>query len=169
MNIRLCSMTKDLCRTYMQGFIVDPALFADPSAYKPYVYEESACDAYFERHRQLGRIHLAILAQDHAIGEIILKKIDWDRKHCTMGISMQCDRYKNRGYGTQAEILALDYAFGELGMHTVYADALLGNLRSQHVLKKVGFIETHRDDSFVYFECRKAHRINPKTPESHQT
>ena len=91
-------------------------------------------------------------------GEIILKNLDPEHKHCTVGISMQCDRYKNRGYGTQAEYLALDYAFGELGMETVYADSLIQNLRSQHVLQKVGFREIRRDDSFVYYECKKAYQ-----------
>ncbi len=158
MNIRLCAMTKDLCRVYMQGFVIDPALFADPAAYRPYVYEDSACDAYFQRHKDLGRIHLAIMNDEIPIGEIILKKIDYEQKHCTMGISMQCDRYKNQGYGTQAEHLALEYAFGELGLETVYADSLITNPRSQHVLEKAGFKETHRDDAFVYYICRKDER-----------
>lgn len=132
------------------------AAFSDPAAYHPYVYEEAQCDAYFDRHRRLGRIHLAVMKDEIPIGEIILKNLDPEHKHCTVGISMQCDRYKNRGYGTQAEYLALDYAFGELGMETVYADSLIQNLRSQHVLEKVGFREIRRDDAFVYYEYRKA-------------
>lgn len=140
----------------MKGFVLDPALFADPAAYRPYVFEESTCDAYFERHRQLGRVHLAIMLDDAPIGEIVLKKIDHKLKHCTMGITMQSDQYKNRGYGTQSETLALAYAFSEMGMETVYADSLLGNYRSQHVLEKVGFQETHRDDCFIYYMCEKS-------------
>lgn len=156
MNIRLHPMTKTLCRSYMQLFVPDPALFADPKSYRPYVYSESSCDAYYERHQKLGRIHLAIMMNQIAIGEIIFKNIDREHKHCTLSISMQCDQYKNQGYGTQAEILALDYAFSEMKMEAVYADALLGNTRSQHVLEKVGFTETHRDDTFVYYKCPKA-------------
>ena len=155
MNIRLQPMTRELCRIYMQEFEPDKALFADPKDYRPYVYEETACDAYFERQRQLGRIHLAIMKDDSAIGEIILKKIDPLLRHCTLSISLQNDQVKNQGYGTRAEQLALNYAFHELDMITVYADSLLGNLRSQHVLEKVGFRETHRDDLFVYYEIRK--------------
>ena len=50
-------------------------------------------------------------------------------------------------------ILMLKYAFNELGMKTVFADAIIKNTRSQHVLKKVGFLETHKDDTFIYYRC----------------
>lgn len=63
------------------------------------------------------------------------------------------DSYKNKGYGTAAERLILEYAFRELEMQTVFADALIGNQRSQRVLEKVGFIKTHQDDQFVYYRC----------------
>ena len=162
MNIRLCLMTKELCREFMQQFVLDPALFEDPANYKPYVYDQEQCDAYFQRHQQLGRIHMAILGNDKPIGELVLKKIDRENQHCTMGISMQCDKYKNKGYGTQAEILALSYAFDELRMETVFADSLLGNYRSQHVLEKVGFQKTHRNDVFQYYRCDKASWKKPQ-------
>ena len=70
-----------------------------------------------------------------------------------MGISLRSDDVKNRGYGTEAEIQALRYAFVQMGMETVFADSVINNVRSQHVLEKVGFIETHRDDSFIYYRC----------------
>lgn len=155
MDIKLCKMTKALCRQYMQQFTLDPALFSDPIKYKPYIYNEAECDAYFERHQNLGRVHLAIMGNDEPIGELVLKNIDHAQKCCTMGISMKNDAFKNKGYGTQAEIMAIEYAFDELGMESVYADALLQNLRSQHVLKKAGFKETHQDGTFRYYRCDK--------------
>ena len=45
------------------------------------------------------------------------------------------------------------YAFDEMKMDTVFADSVLKNTRSQHVLQKVGFSETHRDEHFVYYRC----------------
>ena len=69
---------------------------------------------------------------------------------------MRSDAFKNKGYGTQAELLALDYAFNTMELSTVYADSLIGNTRSQHVLKKVGFQDTGRDANFIYYECKKA-------------
>jgi RimJ/RimL family protein N-acetyltransferase len=156
MNICLVAMTRELCHTYMRNFVPDPALFAPGQPYKPYCYEITACDAYFDRHKSLGRIHLAILLNEEPIGEVILKKIDWSAMCCTIGISLQCDHWKNKGYGTRAEILALEFAFEQMKLDTVYADAIHKNKRSQHVLVKVGFRETHWDDTFIYYRCDRA-------------
>ena len=71
------------------------------------------------------------------------------------GPNVHNDSVKNKGYGTQAEILALQYAFKEMKLNTVYAEAIHKNKRSQHVLKKVGFVETHQDNTFIYYRCDK--------------
>ena len=153
MNIRLDYMTKELYRTYMKDFVLDVSLFADPKAYKPYQYDPAECDKTFDRYVSLGRIHMVIMVNEEPAGEIILKKINYDEKHCTMGISMKSDDWKGKGYGTVAEKLALQYAFSCMNMETVFADALLNNTRSQHVMEKVGFNETHTDELFRYYRC----------------
>lgn len=155
MNIRLCKMTKELAREYFQHFEMDPDLFTDMSKFRQYEYTPEKSDATVERYQQLGRIYLAIMLDEEPIGEVVLKHLDPENKHCTMGIHLVSDAYKNKGYGTQAEILTLEYAFHELGMETVFADAIHKNIRSQHVMKKVGFTETHRDSSFIYYRCDK--------------
>lgn len=155
MKIYLQEMTKELARRYFRQFEMDPALFADIRQFRPYVYNESACDETIERYRKLGRIYLAVMLDDEPIGELVLKNINRDEQHCTLGITMRSDEFKNKGYGTQAELLALDYAFHTMGLSTVYADSLIGNTLSQHVLEKVGFRETGRDEVFVYYECKK--------------
>ncbi len=155
MNIRLDIMTRELCRAYMQEFNHDAALFLDPSQMKPYIYHEQQCDAYFERNQKSGRVHLAILHGEEPIGEVILKNIDCEQKQCSLGICLKNDRWKNKGFGTEAERLVLQYAFEHIGMDAVAADALQHNKRSQHVLKKVGFQETHQDAHFVYYVCKK--------------
>ena len=156
MNICLKTMTKELARQYFRQFELDPALFADPAQYAPYVYSQDKADAVVERYRKLGRVYFAVMLRDEPIGEVVLKNIDRKERHCTLGISMRSDAYKNQGYGTSAEQLALQYAFDELGMTTVFADSLIGNTRSRHVLEKVGFREISRDETFVYYRCDKS-------------
>ena len=155
MKIYLQEMTKELARRYFSRFEIDPALFADIRQFRPYIYNEAACDETVERYRKLGRVYLAVMLEDEPIGELVLKNINLDEQHCTLGITMRSDEFKNKGYGTQAELLALDYAFHTMGLSTVYADSLIGNTRSQHVLEKVGFRETGRDEAFVYYKCKK--------------
>ena len=155
MKVYLQKMTKELARRYFSRFEIDPALFADIRQFRPYIYNEAACDETVERYRKLGRVYLAVMLEDEPIGELVLKNINRDEQHCTLGITMRSDEFKNKGYGTQAELLALDYAFHTMGLSTVYADSLIGNTRSQHVLEKVGFRETGRDEAFVYYEYKK--------------
>ena len=98
---------------------------------------------------------MAVMMDQMPIGEVILKDINAEAKQCTLSIHMQNDPFKNRGYGTQAEMLTLEYAFTALNMKTVFADAIHKNKRSQHVLEKVGFRKIGSDDRFVYFRCDK--------------
>ena len=152
-EIVLISMTKELARQFYSEFTLDPDLFLDKSSYKPFVYSQKFSDARVERYAAMGRVFLAVMLNGKPIGEIVLKEIDHTKRCCTLGISMINDSYKNKGYGTEAERLALEYAFRKMEMKTVYADTIITNLRSQHVLKKAGFRETYRDGDFVYFRC----------------
>lgn len=155
MNIRLRKMTKDLCRAYHQQFEFDPVMFLDTSSITTYHYTPEHADAYWKRQIDLNREHLAIMLDDRVIGDIVLKNFDRLKSCCTMGIHLVNDSVKDKGYGTKAEILALQHAFDELGVDTVFADALIKNKRSQHVLQKVGFTQTHADETFIYYRCDK--------------
>lgn len=156
MNIRLCSMTIALNRRFFSNFEYDPDIFVDPSRLTVYTYDQEKADAYWQRQKHLGRIRLAIIGDDDPISEIVLKNIDCVNKFCTMGIHMQNDSVKNKGYGTIAEMLVIQYAFNELGMETILADALKKNTRSQHVLKRAGFREIGQDDTFYYYRCDRS-------------
>ena len=156
MNIRLCKMTKLLNRIYFRKFEYDPDLFEDTTKLHPYTYDRANCDAYWLRQRQLGRVHLAIMRGRIPIGEVILKNIDPNDGCCTLSIHLRNDSIKNKGYGTAAEKLALEYAFEKLRCSAVYADAILKNERSQHVLEKAGFRKMHQDARFVYYICERS-------------
>lgn len=45
------------------------------------------------------------------IGEVQLKEINHEQNECTLSIHMQNDEVKGKGYGTEAERLAIQYAF----------------------------------------------------------
>ena len=101
--------------------------------------------------QQMDRVDYLIMLGEAPVGEIALKHIDSEKKTCELSIHLQNDSVKNRGYGTRAEQLAVDHAFRVTGMKEIRADAVLKNKRSQHVLERVGFRETGRDDLFVHY------------------
>ena len=153
MNSYLCKMTKHLHRQLFQDFTNDPDICSDMNHFSKFTYCEANVDARWERQKKLNRIHLAIMLGQEPIGEIIIK--DPDAEKGMLSIHMKNDVFKNHGYGTRAEVLALDYAFHTLGLQTMYADTIHKNKRSQHVLEKVGFWKTHADEQFVYYKCDK--------------
>lgn len=151
-SLSLMPMTKKLCRAYYRGFVADPQIFMDLSRLKAFEYTDQWADAYFDRQVEKHRVHLAIMVRGAPIGEILLKDVNKETKECTLGIHLQNDQVKGRGFGTQAIRLALEHAVLVHGMQIVLADAVLKNLRSQHVLEKSGFIFQYQDDVFRYYK-----------------
>lgn len=154
MEISLTSMSDEMYYDYFKDYANDPDLYLDKEKYEPYVYSAEGVARYIERKKLKKQIPMAILHGEEVIGELIFKELV-PNDSVTIGISLKKAKYKDHGYGTQAEKLALDYAFGTLGVKKVLADTILTNSRSQHVLEKVGFVETYRDDMFIYYQCQR--------------
>lgn len=154
-NIAVTPMTRELCRAYYRGFVSDPDVYMDMSAFRPFVYSDARADAYFDRQAEKQRLYFIVTEDGAPVGEVILKDLDPKNAACTLSIHLQNDRIKGRGVGTRAEQLALQHAFLTLHMDVVYADTVLKNTRSAHVLEKVGFRFLREDGMFRYYEMRK--------------
>ena len=155
--VSLQPMTRQMCHLFYQNFQNDPAI----GHYYEYIYTPETADRYYDANSVPDRKLFAIMAGDQIVGECKLKNIDFQKRECSMGIHLQNDAVKGKGYGTQAERLVLQYAFEVLGMAAVNADAALQNTRSQHVLEKVGFRYTHEDANFKYYRC-ESRKGSPK-------
>ena len=149
--VTICPMTREMCHTFYKDFQNDPAI----GHYYEYVYSAENVDRYFENNSVPDRRLFAIMVGDQVVGECKLKEIDMDKRECRLGIHLQDDAVKEKGYGTQAERLILNYAFEEMGMLVVNADAAQKNTRSQHVMEKVGFRYVREDDDFKYYRCER--------------
>lgn len=153
MSVALVPLTRELCHALFRDWENDPAVYADPSEYRPYVYEPAAVDRYWEARQVPDRVMFAVTLSGEPIGELQLKRIDPAAGECTLSIHLRSNDVKARGYGTAAEKLALEYAFEELGMRAVNADALVKNTRSQRVLEKAGFRFLQEENGFRYYRC----------------
>lgn len=154
-QVSLCVMTRELCHQLYQGWENDPAIYMDMGLFSPYRYDKDAVDRYFDAKQAPDRVLFAILRDGAPVGELQLKQIDREKRECTLSIHMQNDGVKGRGYGTQAERLALRYAFDVLGMAAVNADTVVKNTRSQHILEKLGFQHIRDEGDFRYYRCRR--------------
>ena len=153
-NITLQPMTPEMYHAYFQDYHNDPDLYIDKSKFTDYVYDEENVNRYIQRQIDLGRRCFAIIHDGEMVGELIIKNIE-EKKSATLGICMRDASCKDRGFGTQAERLAVDYIFNELDIPVVYADSILSNERSQHVLEKVGFRLIKVEGDFKYYRLER--------------
>ena len=162
MDIELMPMTRERMHEMYQGFSLDPSIFADMTLYeqnKDYVYDPQKVDALFDmRNGEEGSIAFAVMLGNAVIGEAGLRHFSADTRECELSIHLQNDAVKGRGYGTQAERLAIDYAFDVLGAESVFAESLVKNERSQHVLEKLGFRYLGEDDGFRQYRLERKDR-----------
>ena len=152
-NIYLKEMTNKMYHEYYKEYQNDPDLYLDKGEFFEYVYTKEKVDQYIEKQKNLKRVCLAIMLDDCMIGEI--KFYDLKNGCTNLGISLKNDKYKNRGFGTIAEKLAIYYAFNKLKMHTIFAHSVLTNTRSQHVLEKVGFKFYKQDEKYKYYKIER--------------
>ena len=170
-KVRLAPMTPEMYGEYFKEYENDPDLYLDPEKYAPYEYSEERVARYIQRQADLNRITLAIICEEEIageiagenvgetagevageiVGEIVIKNIEPGRE-ATIGLTLKNAGYKDRGIGTQAEKLAVQYIFRDLDIPVVYADTIRTNTRSQHVLEKVGFTLIREDEEFKYYE-----------------
>ena len=153
-EVCLLPMTVEMYHEYFKEYENDPDLYIDKNACTPYSYDAERVDRYIKRQTDLNRKAFAIMVGDEMVGELIIKNIV-EHECATMGISMKNAKYKDRGFGTQAERLAVRYVFDELDIPVVYADSLLSNKRSQHVLEKVGFKFIKEEGDFRYYRIER--------------
>ena len=148
-EITLTPMTPEMYYAFFKEYQNDMDLYLDKNDFFEYHYHKAKVDAYIQKQIDLKRLPFAIMYGDEMVGELKIYDIV-DNKSATLGITMKNKNYKDRGFGTQAEQLAIEYVFNQLDIPILYADSILTNTRSQHVLEKVGF-------QFVYADEQRKH------------
>jgi RimJ/RimL family protein N-acetyltransferase len=105
--------------------------------------EEKWFDALPDRH---GHIALAIetIEDGVLIGNMALHNINWISGTAVTGALIGNIEYQGRGYGTDAKMTLLNYAFNTLGLRKVCSEVLDFNGRSLRYAAKCGYKEEGR-------------------------
>ena len=149
-KITLRPMTREMYHAFFREYRNDRDLYLNQREFAEYVYDADKVDAYVEKQIRLKRLPFAIMLGEEMVGELKLYDIV-EGKSAALGITMKNAQYKDRGYGTQAERLAVEYVFNQLNIPVLYADSVLTNTRSQHVLEKVGFRFLYADEQRKHY------------------
>lgn len=99
-------------------------------------------EAWFDRIGSGGDdVILAMVAKTELrlIGTIGLHRIEWKNRVAVSGTLIGEPAYRNKGYGTDAKMLLLGYAFHELGLNKVASNAFATNPRSIAYSVKCGY------------------------------
>jgi RimJ/RimL family protein N-acetyltransferase len=86
-------------------------------------------------------LHLVIETEGKLIGATVLSNDEnLPSRSATFGIIIGDRAYLDRGYGTEASTLLLDYAFAVLGYHKVNLDLFEYNVRARVMYERLGFV-----------------------------
>ena len=83
---------------------------------------------------------IELLADSRHIGSIGLHDPRWEDRHASLGIMIGEKDCWGRGYGTDAILTLLRFAFDEMNLHRVTLDVLTDNDRAIASYRKCGFV-----------------------------
>jgi len=97
---------------------------------------------YWSSIRDSNAIMFAVcdIENDSYFGNVRLGEIDWQNRKCSYGRMIGDENYRGKGYGTEALILLLQYAFLTLGLNRVYTGVASTNLISISSNEKAGML-----------------------------
>lgn len=85
------------------------------------------------------RFGIALRENDELIGANGLEVLDLINRNAWTETEIWRPEHRNRGYGTEAKHLLLEYAFERLGLHTVFSWVSEYNTRSAAALRRQGY------------------------------
>lgn len=118
----------------------DPEVTRGLGNYGPFTLQDE--QAWYETTRRNDhRVPFAIyeLATGKPIGNCDLHNIDRANQRAEFGIAIGDKAFWNKGYGTEATQLLLDYAFNIMNLHNVMLIVYAFNARAQRAYEKAGF------------------------------
>jgi len=100
---------------------------------------------YFENPKDGDYVFFIVRKEDdELIGTVGLHNVDNINKRATFGIFIGDKSGRNKGYGTEATRLILEYGFKYLNLNNINLDVMEFNERAQACYKKCGFKECGR-------------------------
>lgn len=153
-NITLRTATQKEMRALWRKFVPDNG--------KSFVYDEEKVDALYAQnveHEEWNPSVGIFTKTDEIIGELTFGRIVYSENRCDLSLFLANENYRNKGFGTEAVMLAKQYAKETLGLKRIYADVSADNARMRSVMKKCGFQHTKTfkadmpdgSDRLVYF------------------
>lgn len=105
-------------------------------------------------------LNIVTLDKDKLIGTVGLEHIDHVNMTATLGIFIGDQKEREKGYGTEAIKLILDYGFNYLNLNNIKLDVIEFNERAIACYKKCGFKEYGRRRKCEFIDGKYYDRIS---------
>ena len=142
-RVRLRAIEREDIPTFVRWFN-DPEVRQYLTMYGP--MSRAAEEQWFERQLEAKDRYLYAIEtlEGVHIGNISLDSVDWRNRQGTLGIVIGEKSYWGLGYGSDAILTLLDFAFDTLNLHCVSLHVFDFNERAKRAYVKCGFIEEGR-------------------------
>ena len=101
--------------------------------------EEKWIEAALSGDSQRNKVFALETKEGVYLGGIGLHRIDWENCNAEVGIVIGRKEYWGKGYGTDAMMTILDFAFNQMNLHRVYLRVFEYNLGGIKSYEKCGF------------------------------
>ncbi len=100
-------------------------------------------------HPGLALWAVVLKAENRVVGDCQITIEDWETRQAVIGYSIHPD-YWGRSYGTRAVRTLVDFGFGTMNLHRIFAGTDPRNERSVRLLERIGFRrEAHFVEDFL--------------------
>lgn len=147
---------------YLEECLKDPEVIKLTGSSAEYD-REVTMNWYGTRNVQTDRLDLAIVDQSQTIlvGEVVVNVYDEENQSMNFRILIG-PRGRNRGLGTEATQLMVDYIFRNTNLNQLTLSVFDFNPRAKNVYEKVGFVKNSVDKNELEFEGQWIDSINMK-------
>lgn len=149
-RINLWALEKhDLLNNYSWGNNRELIYLAGMSPYPKSSWE---IERWFETamNNPSGKIFAIKTLEGEYIGNIEISGIDWRIRKGELGLMIGDSNYWNKGYGEEAVMLLVNFAFDEMHLNRISANVLDFNKRAIKCFEKCGFIKEGISRSAFY-------------------
>jgi RimJ/RimL family protein N-acetyltransferase len=148
--------------------LADPRVVANLAQWAHGPYSTAHAQVWITKVQNEVQWAIECLSDGAFIGCTGLHDIDHRNRHCSWGIWIGPPQRWGHGYGTEACMLSVEYAFRELALEKVSLYVFDGNDRARRSYEKAGFVsegirrrQYWRDGELIDIEMMAVFRDNP--------
>ncbi|WP_291581008.1 GNAT family N-acetyltransferase [Clostridium sp. UBA6640] len=108
-----------------------------------------------------NRVDFLIFSKDsnEIVGEVVISEVSVKDRSANIRIGINKKEDFNKGYGSEAMILALNYGFGMFNLHRIELNVFEFNKRAINVYEKLGFVKEGIKRDSLYFNHKYHNEI----------